>query len=231
LHKNPMSMSGRAIVVARSLFAEDELARAVARGTKQYVVLGAGLDTSVYRMPHRGIRAFEVDHPATQEWKRARLAEANIPVPPGLIFAPVDFERQTLSEGLARAGFDPQAPAFFSWLGVTMYLTDEAFESTLAFVATRPAGGGVAFDYMLPRRALPLAERAIVAIVAFGVALAGEPFQEGFEPDALRERLGRLGFHGTKDLGHHEINARWFRGRSDGLHVVTSHARLMAAET
>lgn len=112
-----------------------------------------------------------------------------------------------------------------------MYLTDDAFESTLAFVAGTPKGGGVVFDYMLPRRALPLVERAIVAIVAFRVALAGEPFQEGFDPGALRERLTRLGFHGVKDVGHHEINARWFGGRSDGLRVVTSHARLMSAET
>src|ERR1700733_996414 len=124
LRSNPkehhaFSRAFRAFMAARSRFAEDELAGAVARGVRQYVVLGAGLDTFAYRNPHAGLRVFEVDHPATQEWKRERLRAANISVPSSLTFVPIDFERKTLDVGLEQRGFDANAPAFFSWLGVT----------------------------------------------------------------------------------------------------------------
>src|SRR5271167_272110 len=95
----------RAFMVARSRFAEDELALAYARGVRQYVVLGAGLDTFAYRNPHAGLRVFEVDHPATQAWKREQLQAAGIAIPPSLTFVPVDFERQTLADGLGQSGF------------------------------------------------------------------------------------------------------------------------------
>src|SRR5215831_3267665 len=121
----------RAVVVARSRFAEDHLAEAVAKGVRQYVVLGAGLDTFAYRNPFDDLRVFEVDHPATQAWKRERLAEAEITVPSGLTFVAVDFEVQTVPGELAAAGFDATAPAFFSWLGVTTYLRRDSIRSTL----------------------------------------------------------------------------------------------------
>jgi methyltransferase (TIGR00027 family) len=113
----------RLFIAVRTRFAEDALAAAAERGARQLVVLGAGLDTFAHRNPHEGagLRVFEVDHPATQAWKRARLAEAGLAAPPSLTFAPVDFERQTLADGLAAAGFDPAAPSFFTWLGVVPY--------------------------------------------------------------------------------------------------------------
>src|SRR4029079_17988237 len=117
----------RAFMAARSRFAEDELATAVEKGTGQYVVLGAGLDTFAYRNSNRELRVFEVDLPATQQWKRALLTKAGIEVPPNLTFVPVDFEHQTLAEGLEEAGLEMQSPAFFSWLGVVPYLSLEAF--------------------------------------------------------------------------------------------------------
>src|SRR5271169_4489280 len=126
LRSNPkehhaFSRAFRAFMAARSRYAEDELAHVVAQGVKQYLVLGAGLDTFAYRNPHPGLRVFEVDHPATQAWKREQLQEASIPIPPSLTFVPVDFEQQTLADGLERSGFDLNASAFFSWLGVTPY--------------------------------------------------------------------------------------------------------------
>lgn len=106
-----MNGSLRAFIVLRSRYAEDELSRAMDRGNRQYVILGAGLDTFAYRNPHPAsrLRVFEVDHPATQSWKRARLREEGIAVPASMAFAPVDFERQTRADGLARAGFRPEA--------------------------------------------------------------------------------------------------------------------------
>jgi methyltransferase (TIGR00027 family) len=130
----------RAFMAVRSRYAEDQLAQAVARGTRQYVVLGAGLDTFAYRNPYPGLRVFEVDHPATQEWKRGRLQAAGIAVPSSMIYAAVDFERQTLAWGLEQSGFDPKLPAFFSWLGVVPYLTRESCMATLSHIAKLPAG-------------------------------------------------------------------------------------------
>ena len=128
----------RSFLVARSRYAEENLARAVDAGMRQYVLLGAGLDTFGCRNPYDGLRVFEVDHPATQAWKRELLGRSGIPVPESLTFAPVDFEYQTLAKQLAAAGFDFDAPAFFGWLGVVPYLTLEAFRATLAFISGAP---------------------------------------------------------------------------------------------
>src|SRR6201999_3740107 len=127
----PFSTSLRAFLVARSRYAEDNLRRAVLNGVEQYVLLGAGLDTFAYRNPFAQLRVFEVDHPATQQWKRHLLAEGAIEIPPQLTFVPVYFETQPLTEGLAHGAFDFDEPAFFSWLGVTPYLTLEAFRATI----------------------------------------------------------------------------------------------------
>ena len=120
------SRSLRSLVVARSRYSEDELGRAVAAGVSQCVVLGAGLDTFAYRNPYAGLRVFEVDHPATQEWKQELLARAGITVPDSVTYVPVDFERESLAERLRAAGLGSEA-TFFSWLGVTPYLSREAF--------------------------------------------------------------------------------------------------------
>jgi methyltransferase (TIGR00027 family) len=123
----------RAFMAARSRYAEDQLARAIASGTAQYVVLGAGLDTFAYRNPYTdsALRVFEVDHPDTQAWKRHRLASTAIPIPYPVTFVPVDFGRQPETE-LEKAGFKPDEPAFFSWLGVTPYLSKEIVMATFA---------------------------------------------------------------------------------------------------
>src|ERR1017187_3525578 len=149
----------RAFMAARSRYAEDRLAEAVHEGVAQYVVLGAGLDTFAYRNPYPSLRVFEVDFPATQEWKRAMLAEADIALPAELTFVPLDFERHTLAEGLAEAGFDSSAPTFFGWLGVVPYLTLTAFRATLGAIAQLPAGTAVSFDYALAPETLSEAGR------------------------------------------------------------------------
>ena len=117
---DPARRRMRLFVAARSRFAEDRLALAVARGVRQAVVLGAGLDTFALRNPHReqGLRVIEIDHPATQAWKRKRLAQAGIGVPAEVTFAPVDLEREDLAAALVAAGFEMERPAFFHWLGV-----------------------------------------------------------------------------------------------------------------
>src|ERR1700683_3114336 len=224
LRSNPkeghaFSRAFRAFMAARSRFAEDELARAVSHGVRQYVVLGAGLDTFAYRNPHSGLRVFEVDHPSTQAWKREQLQAAGIAIPASLTFVPVDFERQTLADGLERAGFDDRAAAFFSWLGVTPYLTREACMSTLSFVAKMPAGSGVVFDFAIDPALLNAGQREALDALSKRVAAAGEPFQLFFDPAKLQGELKGMGFHQTEFLQGKELNARYFKDRKDGLMV------------
>ena len=223
------SRAFRAFMVARSRYAEDELARAVAEGVSQYVVLGAGLDTFAYRNSHPQLRVFEVDHPATQEWKRARLQAAVIPAPPWLTFVPMDFERRSLDAGLKDGGFDPKAPAFFSWLGVTPYLTHEACMATLSFIARMPARSGVVFDFAVDRSLLNFGQKMALDALARRVAAAGEPFQLFFHPVKLQEELKRLGFHRTEFVQGEQINARYFHDRRDGLKVRGGLGHLMGA--
>ncbi len=145
--RSRLGRSLRAFLAARSRYAQEALDAAVGRGVGQYVILGAGLDTSAYRVPHPGLRCFEADHPATQERKRSLLEEAGIPIPATLTFVPLDFETQALADGLGAAGFDSSRPAFFSWLGIVPYLHRESVTATLAMIAALPAESAVVFDY------------------------------------------------------------------------------------
>jgi len=220
----------RAFVVLRSRYAEDELTRAMERGIRQYVILGAGLDTFAYRTapPDPGFRIFEVDHPATQVWKRARLQEAGIAIPEPLVFAPIDFERQTLLGGLESAGFRADRPAFFSMLGVVVYLTVEAVMETFRSIASLSPDSEIVFDYALPSSALTETQRHAREVLGKHVAAVGEPWITYFDPAFLAGELRRLGFRYVEELTHVEANGRYFKGRTDGLHV-TGSSRIMKA--
>jgi len=201
----------RIFIAVRTRFAEDSLAAAFERGARQLVVLGAGLDTYAYRGALRDrLRIWEVDHPATQAWKRQRLADAGIALPPNLTFAPVDFERETLADGLAAAGFDPRRQSFFTWLGVVPYLTQEAVWSTLAFIAGLPGGAHVIFDYADPPHSLSAEMREAHERRAARVAEVGESFRSYFEAEQLRGKLMELGFREVEDLGPPQIAGRYF---------------------
>ena len=172
---------------------------------------------------------FEADHPATQTWKRERLAAAGIDPPPDVTFVSVDFERQSLSERLAAAAFQLGEPAFFSCLGVTPYLTERSFGETIAFVAARPPGSGIVFDYSVPGESLnPVQVRALAALSA-RVEAMGEPLRLFFDPAQLLARLRQIGFVQVEDIGREEMNQRYFAQRADGLRVKTNLARLISA--
>jgi methyltransferase (TIGR00027 family) len=226
------SRSLRAFVAVRSRYAEDELATAVERGVKQYVVLGAGLDTFSCRniYTNLGLRVFEVDHPATQAWKRQLLESANIKIPLETTLVGVDFERQQLPDALQSAGFHSAEGAFFSWLGVVPYLTQTAFKSTLTFIASIQPQSGVVFDYAVARSALSFLERMALDALSARVASAGEPFKLFFEPRELIELLGQLGFRQIEDLGANQLNERYFAQRSDSLRVKGGLGRLVSAQ-
>jgi methyltransferase (TIGR00027 family) len=228
-HQSRVGRHFRAFLVARSRYAEDQLAASVARGVDQYVVLGAGLDTSAFRGMAAGVRLFEVDHPNTQAWKIKALEAASIAIPPALSFVPVNFERQELATELRVAGFQLNRAAFFSWLGVVPYLTKEAAAQTFGFIGSLPSGSGVVFDYAISPSALGLKERLALAALSARVAMAGEPFRLYFAPEELEKFLRGLGFRRIDQLGSQEINAKYFAGRGDGLKVAGSAGRIVGA--
>jgi methyltransferase (TIGR00027 family) len=218
----------RAFMVVRSRYAEDELAAAVARGVAQYAILGAGLDTFAYRNPYRDLRVFEIDHPATQQWKRELLRAAQIPIPPSVTFVPVDFETESLAARLEACGFCP-APAFFSWLGVTPYLSRPAFEETIRYIARVPEASGVAFDYVILPSLMNITQRFFHGLVTRRVAKAGEPFQLWFDPPQLADELRAAGFTHIEDLDATATDARYFADRTDGLRVKGGAVHLLSA--
>lgn len=226
---NPWARGLRAFVAVRSRYAEDELAAAVERGVRQYVVLGAGLDTFAYRNPFPELRVFEVDHPDTQAWKRARLEHASIAIPPSLAFAPVNFEQQTLEAGLETVGFCRKQPAFFSWLGVVPYLTREAAFATLAFIASLPQRSAVVFDYAIPREMMGEVEQRAFDNLAERVARAGEPFRLFFDPAKLNTELRALGFREIEDLETAAIRARWMGNNGQDQRLHGRSGRLLRA--
>ena len=216
----------RNFIAIRSRLAEDALAAAVARGVRQLVILGAGLDTYAYRSPFGNtLRIFEVDHPATQAWKRERLAAASIPLPSTLIFAPVDFERESLASGLTAAGFSADQPTFFTWLGVVPYLTEPAVYATLEFIGALPADAHVVFDYANPTESITGTMRVGHTALADRVAAAGEAFKSFLDTDTLCARLRSAGFQTIEDFGPAQILARFFPDRegtasSRGAHIL-----------
>jgi methyltransferase (TIGR00027 family) len=201
----------RLFIAARSRFSEDTMANCVAGGVRQVVVLGAGLDTFSLRNPfaNLGLRVFEVDYAATQEWKRERIKAAGLVAPQSLIFAPIDFERASLSEGLTRVGFRLNQPAFFQWLGVVPYLTKEAVSSTLKFISKVPQAV-VVFDYAEPFQNYPAERRANVIATAERAATQGEPWLSLFDPAELFELLRCEGFETVEDLGLPKIAERFY---------------------
>jgi O-methyltransferase involved in polyketide biosynthesis len=155
------------------------------------------------------------------------LLPSAIPIPESLTYAPVDFERESLLDQLQGAGFNPDIPTFFAWLGVVPYLTLPAFRATLSFVAEQPAGSGLVLDYGQPRSALPYLEQLAHDSLASRVQLAGEPFQLFFTPGEIGVELAS--FRDLEDIGAAEINARYFAGRSDQLRLRGSAGRMLSA--
>jgi methyltransferase (TIGR00027 family) len=215
----------RLYVAARSRVAEDAAKGAIARGVRQIVVLGAGLDTFAYRVaPAEGLRVYEVDYPATQAEKRRRLAAAGIAAPTHVVYVGCDFESESLAGALRASGFDAGRPSFFLWLGVVPYLTEPAIFATLAFIGNSPGGGEVVFDYANPAESIgDDAFRRTHEIVAGRAAAAGEPLRTAFVTFELHEKLHALGFRRIEDLGPNEIAARFLPERAAPSHKNGGH--------
>jgi methyltransferase (TIGR00027 family) len=227
-NKHPLASIGRLFTAARSRIAEDALSSAVERGVRQIVILGAGLDTFALRNPPGGLEIYEVDHPATQAWKLERLAEAQIALPPWLVFVPVDLERDDVGEKLVAAGFQQSSPAFFTWLGVVPYLTQDAIAHTLDYMSSIQ-NSEVVFDYMEPPEAFSEELRQLEKARAEQLEKMGERSDTRFEPAGVAAILRSHGFCDLEDIDFQQIASRFghaVQGLAPGhagLHVV--HAK------
>jgi methyltransferase (TIGR00027 family) len=206
----------RARIVARSRFTEDRLEKGA---FAQYVILGAGLDSFIWRRPDlvARLRVLEIDHPSTQTWKRARAAEAGLPNPRGHVYASVDFESQTLRAGLDDAGFDWKMPALFSWLGVTMYLTVDAIETTLKTIADSAPGSEIVFGYCPDRNTIDPLSGSIRDIHRGMVSSMGEPTTTTFMPEEIEALTGRCGLAVLANTTAENLRDLFFSGRTDDL--------------
>ncbi len=206
------------VIILRIRYAEDRLHEAISSGVRQYVILGAGLDTFALR--HRELadrlRIYEVDHPASQEMKREQLGRVGSSLPSNLRFVPVDFETDRLDEALIRAGFDREAPAFFAWLGVTCYLTTEAVTDTIGQVAALAAPGSrMVLDYRYPRRLVPDAKLALVEKMDRFVERRGEPMLSEYGPEEIDTEMERAGFTAIDHVSPTEQVRRYLQERRD----------------
>lgn len=214
---------------ARARATEDLVEKSIAEGIRQYVILGAGLDSFAYRRSDLAdrLRVFEVDHPASQAWKRQRLAEIGVVAPPNLTFTPVDFESQTLDSGLLEAGFDFGAPAVFGWLGVTMYLTLDAIRATLASVASCAAGTRIALTYNQPPENVDAFGGRVTTTLATMIGETGEPFISVFTPDEFEELMRREGYVSIEHFGPEDAIREYLPGRDDAR--IANAQRLLIA--
>ena len=212
-YRTPLRRGLRAHVLLRSRYTEDRLASAVQRGVTQYILLGAGLDTFAFRQPDWAhcLRIVEVDHAGTQAWKKRMLEAAGITVPGNVQFASIDFEHESLCEGLLRQQIPLDQLSFFSWLGVTMYLKEEAIDSVLSSVAAFPAGSEIVLTFAV--------QGATPSVLGERAANLGEPWMSYFEPDALETKLHLAGFSSVEFLSRQTAEEQYFRPRPPDLPV------------
>jgi len=232
LEQMPLALAARfaAMFALRSRYAEDCLKESFNIGVRQYVILGAGLDTFAYRQPPwaERLKIFEVDYPSTQESKRERLNAAGISIPENVKLAAVDFEKIPLRDGLSGVGFDFTTPAVFSMLGVSQYLGEDTLEITLKLVLSMPAASEIVLSFVLPQDDLPPEEGPLAAMGAAGAAANGEPWLTRFHPRELEAKLKAMGFSKVGHLSPEDANQRYFRSRGDGLRALVMEQTMRA---
>ena len=208
--------------ICRARYTEDSLETALTEGVRQYVILGAGLDTFAFRRPEmvNRLEVFEVDHPATQAFKRSRISELGWAQPKQLHFIPLDFTKEELPAALKRSSYDPQTLSFFSWLGVSYYLTRDTVLATLrAFAEVAPAGSKIIFDYLDTDAFVPERMAKNAQILHQVGERIGEPLKAGFDPSKLAGDLANLGLRLQENLSPADIDRRYFEGHTDGHHA------------
>lgn len=206
-------------VLSRARYAEETLMGAIGRGVRQYVILGAGMDTFAFRCRDilDKVEVFEIDHPATQAFKRNRIAELGWAIPAKLHFVSLDFTKENLDEILTSSSYDPRALTFFSWLGVTYYLSRDSVFDTLGAVAKiSPRDSMIIFDYLEPNVQSTGKSAERLKLIVDSLQSLGEPLKTGFDPATLDSDLARIGLRLQENLTPPDIQRRYFEGRTDG---------------
>jgi methyltransferase (TIGR00027 family) len=206
-------------IMIRTRYTEDALAEAIARGTTQVVIIGAGMDSLALRRPGfpGDVEVFEIDHPATQEFKLKRLSDVGVPQTAGVHYVPADLNTTGVDAVLDGSGFDGGRPAFFSWLGVTAYLTREANLKTFRAIASCGATGSeVVFNYLDQRSIFDAPDEEAQAARAVFASI-GEPWVSGFDPPELGDDLRTVGLELVEDLAREDLRERYCADREDGL--------------
>ena len=224
----------RAAIVARARFVEDVVAEQAARGVRQYVILGAGLDTFAQRRPELASRllVFEIDRPGPQAWKRQRLVDLGVGIPSFLRFVPVDFEAgHAWWEQLGALGFDSGRPAVVASTGVSMYLTKDAIEATLRHVAALAPGSTLTMSFVLPTELADPEVRPGIERAVAGARANGTPFISFFTPSEMLTLARDAGFKQVQHVSAAKLAQRYFSGRTDGRRPPNNSEELLVAST
>ena len=209
---------GAAIVLGRARYTEELLNAAVLSGVKQYVILGAGLDTFALRRPDLTamIRIYEVDHPETQAWKRDHLAKLGHELPATLEFIPADLEHETVAKALSRSSFRSDQRAFFSCLGLMPYLSRDAIFHTLESIAAASAPSSeIVFDYRVSMQFIDPEDVPFVEVGDKFSAQGGEPKRSWLNPETLPDEISAVGLVLIESMSPKQLWERYFAGRSD----------------
>jgi methyltransferase (TIGR00027 family) len=217
-------------LLCRTRYIDDALRNALEQGVEQVMILGAGFDTRVYRIPGMdGARAFEVDHPQAQASKRRALERASLHNTENLAFVPVDFDRDDLSSALSRAGFRTGAHTFFIWEGVTQYISREAIENTLQYVGSAGAEGSrLVFSYIrkdvIHGKTATDAEQAVMKQAARG----GAPWRTGLDGTEIPGMLARHGLEVVEEVGGKEFRSRYLDPAGRRLATLSAERVVLA---
>jgi len=224
----------RASIVARARFIEDLVVEKAGNGVRQYVILGAGLDTFAQRRQDiaAALRVFEVDQPGTQSWKRQRLIQLGFGVPEWLRLVPVDFEAgDDWWQRLAVAGFDARQQTVIASTGVSMYLTKDAIAATLRQVAALAPGSTLAMTFLMPLEYADPEVRPGLQMAEKGARASGTPFISFFTPAEMLGLAREAGFREARHVSAATLTQRYFAGRTDGLHPPNNAEELLIATT
>lgn len=230
-HNGVADRSMRAGIVARARFAEDRLQKAIQAGTRQYALLGAGLDTWALRAAQFGsaVRVFEIDQVAMQSWKAAVFEANGWQKPVELEWIGLDLRSKTVPDALVSGGADLSSPMAIAILGVLVYLSEEKVENLLMSLSRLAPGSTLMFDYLVREEMLPPMDRVMMRATAEAMAAGGEPWLSSFGPDRLKTLLMDAGFEVEQDLGPNELNRIYFSRRRDGLQIAGGGFRYISA--
>jgi methyltransferase (TIGR00027 family) len=217
-------------IVVRSRYTEDTLKKFISDGCRQYLILGAGLDSWALRYDKPGIIVFELDHAATQKWKENRIRSRLGSLPSHLVLTPIDFECESITDALSGHGFDPLSNVFVSWLGTICYLKQGAIGETFTSLAkVCSSGSRVVFDYFQPKSTMSPSDLQLFEMLDAGGTRRGEPMKTLLNTEDMAKIVNSAGFRVVEDLSAPEIRQRYLAQRTDGLEIP-GFVRLCCAE-